>query len=100
MTLGKPVLAVATHTHFDHVGGHHEFSERAVHRAEAGILSRPSRHDTVIDICVTEDTFLAYPDEAFDPDRYDIAAAPPTRVLEDGDILDLGDRRRTSYPLK
>jgi glyoxylase-like metal-dependent hydrolase (beta-lactamase superfamily II) len=90
---GKPVLAVATHTHFDHVGGHHEFPERAVHRAEASILSRPSRRNTVIDVCVTEHTFLAYPNQHFDPDRYDIAAAPPTMVLDGGEILDLGDRR-------
>jgi glyoxylase-like metal-dependent hydrolase (beta-lactamase superfamily II) len=90
---GKPVLAVATHTHFDHVGGHHEFAERAVHRAEAEILSKPSRRNTVIDVCVTEHTFHAYPNDRFDPNNYDIAPAPPTMVLDGGEILDLGNRR-------
>jgi glyoxylase-like metal-dependent hydrolase (beta-lactamase superfamily II) len=28
---GKRVIAVATHTHYDHVGGLHEFRERLVH---------------------------------------------------------------------
>jgi len=93
ITPGRPVLAVATHTHFDHVGGHHEFAERAVHRAEAGILARPSRRNTVIDVCVTEHTFLAYPDERFTPEHYEIEAAPPSMLLDGGEILDLGDRR-------
>src|SRR5882724_8940654 len=37
--IDKPVLAVATHTHLDHVGGHHEFEETVVHATEAGTLS-------------------------------------------------------------
>ncbi len=28
----QPLLAVASHTHFDHIGCHHEFDRRAVHR--------------------------------------------------------------------
>ncbi|HLA32416.1 MAG TPA: MBL fold metallo-hydrolase, partial [Pseudomonas sp.] len=27
----RPLLAVASHTHFDHIAGHHEFAERLVH---------------------------------------------------------------------
>ena len=34
------LLAVATHAHSDHVGGMHEFAERAIHAAEA---ERPGR---------------------------------------------------------
>jgi glyoxylase-like metal-dependent hydrolase (beta-lactamase superfamily II) len=93
ITPGKPILAVASHTHFDHVGGHHEFAERAVHRSEADILSQPSRHNTVIDICVSEHTFLAYPETDFDPESYNIDPAPPTMLLEGGEILDLGNRK-------
>lgn len=32
-------LTVLTHAHLDHVGGAHEFRERAGHRAEAAILA-------------------------------------------------------------
>src|SRR5690606_13433327 len=37
----KKVTAVATHTHSDHIGSHHEFEERLVHRLEADQLAAP-----------------------------------------------------------
>ena len=33
--LQKEVVAVATHVHYDHVGGLHEFDNRVMHRIEA-----------------------------------------------------------------
>src|ERR1700759_680075 len=39
--IDKPVLAVATHTHLDHIGGHHEFAETVVHVAESEALQVP-----------------------------------------------------------
>src|SRR5262245_35638721 len=39
--INKPVIAVATHGHDDHIGGHHEFADvRARHR-QAGLLHSP-----------------------------------------------------------
>jgi glyoxylase-like metal-dependent hydrolase (beta-lactamase superfamily II) len=35
----RRVTAVATHAHFDHVGGMHEFAERLVHLQEAAALA-------------------------------------------------------------
>src|SRR5215467_12933643 len=49
---GRPILAVASHTHFDHIGTHHEFAERAVHPDEADILARPTRANTAADYYV------------------------------------------------
>src|ERR1700730_9093609 len=40
----KALVAVATHTHVDHVGSMHEFSERIVHEAEAEQLTRSSEN--------------------------------------------------------
>ena len=37
----RPLLCVASHTHFDHIGCHHEFPDRCVHAAEAEILANP-----------------------------------------------------------
>lgn len=37
----RPVTALATHSHYDHIGGFHEFDERIAHRLEGG--SFPSR---------------------------------------------------------
>ncbi|NIR31945.1 MAG: MBL fold metallo-hydrolase [Gammaproteobacteria bacterium] len=88
----RQVLAVATHTHFDHIGGHYEFAQRAVHPLEAGILAHPTRHNTVIDVSVTDATFTAYPKATFDPDRYSVRSAPATSLIDDGDVIDLGNR--------
>lgn len=87
----RPVLAVASHTHFDHIGAHHEFEERAVHRAEAAILAAPGRAATLAGRYVSEAIFTALP-PGFDPARYEVLAAPATRLLEDGELIDLGDR--------
>ena len=46
--LQKPVTAVATHIHADHIGGHHEFEDCIVHRTEAAGLRDPTEHYTLI----------------------------------------------------
>ncbi len=89
----KPCLAVASHTHFDHIGGHHEFAERLVHAAEAEILAHPTRAATLADPYVTDEIFEALPPEPYVSAEYRVKGAPATRILEDGDIIDLGDRR-------
>lgn len=88
----KPLLCVASHSHFDHVGGHYEFDERLIHAAEAEILISPDRRNTVIADYVTAEIFTAAPFAGFDADAYTIRAAPPTRLVAEGDVLDLGDR--------
>ena len=40
----KPVTAVATHGHDDHIGGHHEFTDVRVHPDEAAAAAGPSDH--------------------------------------------------------
>src|SRR5215831_8420289 len=57
----RPVLAVATHTHFDHIGNHHEFTERLVHSAEADLLTEPSRAATLADLYVSDAIFTSLP---------------------------------------
>ena len=88
----RPLEAVASHTHFDHVGCHHEFEQRSVHRAEAAILATPTRRATLAEPYVTDDIFTSLPPEPYASDAYEVTPAPPTRLLEDGDRIDLGDR--------
>lgn len=87
----RPLVAVASHTHFDHIGCHHEFPERWVHRAEADILADPANARTLADRYATEEMFDALP-VGWRTEAYRIEPAPPTRVLEHGDVVDLGDR--------
>jgi len=90
---GRPILAVASHTHFDHIGTHHEFAERAVHPDEAEILARPSRASTVADKYVANnDIFTELPPGDWQPLRYDIPPAPATMLLPEGSVVDTGDR--------
>ena len=43
----RSVQAVASHTHFDHIGCHHEFENRVCHRCEADLLAAPTRKNTL-----------------------------------------------------
>ena len=87
-----PLLAVASHSHFDHIGCHHEFPQRACHCAEAAILARGLRQATVADRFARLDMFERLPPGGFDESAYEVRPAPPTRLLAHGDIIDLGDR--------
>ena len=89
---GRRVLAVATHCHFDHIGSHHEFSERAVHASEAEYLATPNREAILIEPYATAEMFSAFPPGGYDQRTYEILPAPATRLLEDADVVDLGDR--------
>lgn len=88
----QPLQAVASHTHFDHIGCHHEFDTRVVHAAEAGILADPSNAATLADPYVTDEIFDALPPAPYQSSTYALTAAPATRTVLDGDVIDLGDR--------
>ena len=88
----KPLMAVASHCHFDHIAGHHEFAERLVHPAEADILAAPDGANTLATDFVGDAMFEAHPDCPLCYAEYRVRAAPATRLIEDGDVLDLGDR--------
>lgn len=87
----RPLLCVASHTHFDHIGCHHEFPHRCVHSAEAGILANPRNDLTFADEYATEEMFDRLP-SGWHTESYRIQPAPAERLLEDGDTIDLGDR--------
>lgn len=93
LVTGKSTIAVASHTHFDHIGCHHEFDERYVHADEADILGRPSRGSTLADPYVADDIFTRLPPLPYSSAEYAVKVAPATRILHDGDAIDLGDRR-------
>jgi glyoxylase-like metal-dependent hydrolase (beta-lactamase superfamily II) len=89
----RPLLAVASHTHFDHIGNHHEFSERLVHAGEAALMAEPSRSGTLADIYAKDEIFTMLPPGNWRAAAYKVTPAPATRLLATGDEIDLGDRQ-------
>jgi glyoxylase-like metal-dependent hydrolase (beta-lactamase superfamily II) len=92
--LDKPLLAIASHIHFDHAGGIHEFEQRAIHAAEAQALRDGDAYEA---LCsqpgwIHSDHFEQLPHSGFTVEEYTFNAAEPTRILEEGDVIDLGDR--------
>jgi len=87
----RPLICVASHTHFDHIGCHHEFDERCVHTAEAAILTDPRNEFTLADRYATDAMFDALP-KGWNSAHYSIIAAPAQHIVDDGDVIDLGDR--------
>jgi glyoxylase-like metal-dependent hydrolase (beta-lactamase superfamily II) len=87
----RKLTCVASHTHFDHIGCHHEFPDRCVHSAEAAILAHPRNEWTVADRYANEEMFDRLP-RGWDTARYSIPPAPAGQLLEHGDVIDLGDR--------
>jgi glyoxylase-like metal-dependent hydrolase (beta-lactamase superfamily II) len=104
----RPVTAVATHSHFDHVGSLHEFPERLAHRDAAdrladtrrigGALHRrgfsPEVWQSFLDAGyeLGDDLLTALPGRGFDIGSYGVEACPPTHMLDEGDVVDIGER--------
>lgn len=104
---GADLIAVATHTHTDHIGSLYEFESRAVHEAEAK-AARNISGELHLDVSgasdegleqlrtwgydIREGLLTAVPRQGFDLDGTPRMPAPPTRVLTEGDVIDLGDR--------
>ena len=89
----KPVKAIITHSHFDHCGSLHEFDCRLGHREEADIMSNALNEQIVysgawkeIEI-IDKKQFPNYSGKSF----Y-VTPAPLTGFLDDGDVIDLGDK--------
>ena len=90
---GKPVLAVATHAHVDHVGSFHEFDHRLGHALESEAFETMADSYTLAHYFREQADCLAEPPSAgWRMERYKIDPAPLTATLADGDAIDLGDR--------
>lgn len=103
----KALSAVATHTHIDHVGSLYEFADRIVHSAEAATVAARSDNFSMLrdDHPADRNESLvragyelppcyvtALPHADFNLTEFSCPAAPATRLVEEGDVIDLGDR--------
>ena len=87
-----PVMAVTTHVHWNHIGGHRYFDTIAVHELEKDWLSV----QFPIPLQVVKNNLTKYPcnfPAEFDIDAYRVFQGLPQKVLRDGDWLDLGSRK-------
>jgi len=94
--LDKPLLAVASHVHFDHAGGLAVFDDVAVHAAEAAALASADPTLTLSDPAmgwILDDHFTRLPVPGFRAADYRFRAVTPGRLLAEGDRLELGDRK-------
>lgn len=87
----RAITCVASHTHFDHIGCHHEFAGCCVHAAEAHILEDPRNEWTGADRYATDEMFDRLP-MGWQQERYHVRPAKPQRILQHGDVIDLGNR--------
>jgi glyoxylase-like metal-dependent hydrolase (beta-lactamase superfamily II) len=90
---GKPVVAVASHAHVDHIGGFDEFADRLGHENEAlGFAGLPG-FETFADEFRGWPTLVASPPApGWTIADWTLRPSPLTGTLAEGDRIDLGDR--------
>lgn len=86
----KLIIAVATHIHWNHIGGHKYFPEFYAHEAELNWLSGgfPLSAETVREM-VADRCDLP---KGFDVSGYTMFQGIPSRILKDNDKIDIGGR--------
>lgn len=93
LTDGKPVLALATHIHVDHVGALHEFADRAGPAGEAALFdTMPDEATYAAEYRHREAPVTRLPGPRWAIADYRLKPAPLTVLLKEGDRVDLGDR--------
>ena len=89
----RPIKAIATHSHFDHSGSLYEFSCRLGHKAESEAFKSGGRKQLMYQGGWTK-IEIVNPKEHpnFSSQTYTVRPAPLTGYLDEGDVLDLGDK--------
>ncbi len=86
------ITAVSTHAHFDHMGGAHEFDCHLAHPADKDIYLNPTAGNTLAKDFVTAESITIPPHDDFHIEEYAVKPAPLTGYLDEGDVIDLGNR--------
>jgi glyoxylase-like metal-dependent hydrolase (beta-lactamase superfamily II) len=88
-----PVSLVLTHEHYDHVGGAFRFDvvSLADDSAAIEVLTR-GRDNASLQRYVTDEYLWKPLPQGFDPQTWTIPSVEPTELMNEGDIIQLGDR--------
>jgi glyoxylase-like metal-dependent hydrolase (beta-lactamase superfamily II) len=93
--LDKPLKVVATHVHFDHSAGCHEFAQVFIHQNEHQALCEGDSR-LILSVpelgFIPEKDFECLPYEGFSASDYEVRACPHATAIRHGDIIDLGDQ--------
>lgn len=86
----KPITAVATHIHWDHIGGHQYFPDFYAHSAELDWLNGkfPLSIETIKEMVMDRCDLP----EGFQIDDYVFFQGMPAKVVTDHDCIDIGSR--------
>jgi glyoxylase-like metal-dependent hydrolase (beta-lactamase superfamily II) len=88
-----PVSVLLTHTHWDHIGNNYQFEEIMVYHDDYAVNSLHTGMDNakLLPSVSGESVWKPLP-HGFDPATWTIPSVEPTALLEDGDIIELGER--------
>ena len=91
----KPVIAIATHIHWDHIGGHKYYPDFYAHEAELEWLNGgfPQPLEKIKEY-VTERCDLP---DGYDVSTYELFQGTPAKVLHGGESIDIGGRRYRGF---
>src|SRR5699024_1771683 len=93
-----PIDVITTHVHVDHIGCHGEFERIYVHEKDKDWLVNGIHGLSIKQICkdIGRDITLPIPD-TFNPNTYRPFQGKPAGILNDGNVIDLGNRRLIIY---
>lgn len=88
-----PITVCTTHIHTDHIGSHAEFNRHFVHEAEQSWLEQgiPGRPLEAVKADLIRDCTKPLP-KAFSIADFKLFTGPATRILQDRDIIEFGER--------
>ncbi len=89
-----PVTSVLTHEHYDHVAGAYRFDEIAAFDNEDALkLLKAGRDNASLQGYVTKEYLWKPLPDNFDSKTWTIPPIIPTKLLDEGDVIDLGGRK-------
>ena len=91
--VGKPVIALATHVHIDHVGSFHEFEHRIGPQVEADSFLTMNDEATLAGYFRQHaEAVSRQPSPDWSQQDYEITPAPLTEVVAEGSHIGIGNR--------